>query len=64
MVVADLPNGGQASFVVSEGLNRALFIGTDLPDPGPDNRYQMWTMTGTEPKWIDGHQRLPGQPGR
>jgi anti-sigma factor RsiW len=51
VMVAELPNGGQASFVVSEGLNRALFIGTDLPDPGPGNRYQMWTMTGKEPKW-------------
>jgi hypothetical protein len=51
VVVAELPDGGQASFVVSEGLNRALFIGTDLPDPGPGTRYQMWTMTGKEPKW-------------
>jgi anti-sigma factor RsiW len=52
VVVAELKNGGQASFVVSEQLNRALFIGTDLPDPGPDQRYQLWTMTGEEPKWV------------
>jgi hypothetical protein len=50
-VVVDVPGGGQATFVVSKQLNRALFIGTGLPDPGPDKRYQLWTMTGQEPKW-------------
>ena len=40
-----LPDGGQVTFVASKGLNRAMFIGTDLPDPGP-NRYQLWTGTG------------------
>jgi hypothetical protein len=50
-VVVDISGGGQATFVASKQLNRALFIGTGLPDPGPDNRYQLWTMTGQEPKW-------------
>jgi len=47
----NLNGGGTATFVVSEQLNRAMFIGTDLPDPGRDKRYQLWTMEGPEPKW-------------
>jgi anti-sigma factor RsiW len=42
-----LPSGGQATFVASRQLNRAMFLGTDLPDPG-QNRYQLWTVTGTD----------------
>jgi hypothetical protein len=49
-VVADISGGGQATFVVSRQLNRALFIGTNLPDPGPNKRYQLWTTTGG-PTW-------------
>ncbi len=45
-VTVPLEDGGQATFIASKQLNRALFIGTDLPDPGPDNRYQLWTGTG------------------
>src|SRR5918998_425821 len=48
----DLKGGGKATFVYSEQLNRALFIGSDLPDPGSDKRYQLWTMNGPEPKWV------------
>jgi hypothetical protein len=48
----DLKGGGKATFVFSEQLNRALFIGSDLPDPGRDKRYQLWTMNGPEPKWV------------
>lgn len=48
----ELKGGGTATFVISKELNRALFIGTDLPDPGRDKRYQLWTMTGPEPKWV------------
>jgi anti-sigma-K factor RskA len=44
-----LAGGGQATFIVSRQLNRALFLGTDLPDPG-QNRYQLWTATGTDPQ--------------
>jgi anti-sigma factor RsiW len=48
----ELKGGGKATFVFSEQLNRAQFIATDLPDPGPDKRYQLWTMIGPEPKWV------------
>jgi hypothetical protein len=48
----DLKGGGKATFVYSEQLNRALFIGSDLPDPGRDKRYQLWTMNGPEAKWV------------
>jgi anti-sigma-K factor RskA len=41
-----LPDGGQVTLVASRQLNRALFLGTDLPDPG-QNRYQLWTGTGS-----------------
>ena len=37
-------NGGQVSFVVSEDLNRAMVVGAGLPDAGPGNRYQLWTI--------------------
>ena len=43
-------------------LNRALFIGTDLPDPGRDKRYQLWTMNGPEPKWVESPPASPGTP--
>jgi hypothetical protein len=49
-VVVDISGGGQATFVVSRQLNRALFIGTNLPNPGPNKRYQLWTTTGG-PTW-------------
>jgi anti-sigma-K factor RskA len=49
-VVVEASGGGRATFVVSRQLNRALFIGTNLPDPGPDRRYQLWTTTGG-PTW-------------
>jgi hypothetical protein len=42
----ELPDGGQVTFIASRQLNRALFLGTDLPDPGR-NRYQLWTGTGS-----------------
>ena len=48
----ELAGGGQVTFVASKQLNRAVFIGTDLPDPGQD-RYQLWTGTG-DPTVQDG----------
>jgi hypothetical protein len=42
-----MANGGKASFVVSQAQNRALFIGTDLPEAGQGKRYQLWTLTPT-----------------
>ena len=53
----ELPGGGQVIRGLQE-LNRAVFIGTDLPDPGQD-RYQLWTGTGdpTVPEQITGLTR-------
>ena len=57
-VSEELAGGGQVTFVASKQLNRAVFIGTDLPDPGQD-RYQLWTGTGdpTLPEQITGLTR-------
>ena len=41
-----MKDGGQISFVVSKSLNRAMFIGKDLPAVGEDKRYQLWTLEG------------------
>ena len=46
---ATMKDGGQISFVVSKSLNRALFIGKDLPAVGSDRRYQLWTLEGERP---------------
>jgi Anti-sigma-K factor rskA/Putative zinc-finger len=43
---ATMKDGGQISFVVSRSLNRALFIGKDLPAVGSDRTYQLWTLEG------------------
>jgi hypothetical protein len=48
-----LAGGGQVTFIASRQLNRALFLGTDLPDPG-QNRYQLWTATGADPQNLTG----------
>ena len=39
-------DGAQYSFVVSKQRNAALFIGTDLANPGADKAYQLWTLQG------------------
>jgi Anti-sigma-K factor rskA/Putative zinc-finger len=46
---ATMKDGGQISFVVSRSLNRAMFIGKDLPAVGADQRYQLWTLEGSRP---------------
>jgi hypothetical protein len=46
---ATMKDGGQISFVVSKSLNRALFIGKDMPAVGSDRRYQLWTLEGERP---------------
>jgi hypothetical protein len=43
---AAMKDGGQISFVVSKSLNRAMFIGKDLPAVGADRTYQLWTLEG------------------
>jgi anti-sigma factor RsiW len=48
--VVAVSGGGQATFVVSRQLDRALFVGAGLPDPGPGDRYTLWTATGTSVK--------------
>ncbi len=39
-----LNNGGQASFVVSRQLNRAMFVSAGLPPTAADQTYQVWTL--------------------
>lgn len=39
-------NGAKVSFVVSKSLNKALFVGHDLPVLTDAQRYQMWTLQG------------------
>jgi hypothetical protein len=43
---ATMKDGGQVSFVVSRSLNRAMFVGKDLPAVGADRTYQLWTLEG------------------
>jgi anti-sigma-K factor RskA len=43
---ATMKDGGQVSFVVSRSLNRAMFVGKDLPAIGADRSYQLWTLEG------------------
>lgn len=42
----DLKDGGQATFVASKSLNRALFSSGDLPALQPDQSWQLWTLSG------------------
>ena len=46
-VPVQLANGSRGSFVSSKSLDRALFVASDLPDPGPGRTYQLWTLDGT-----------------
>lgn len=47
VVTPTLQGGGRCTFIVSRKLNRALYLGTEMPDPGQGRRYQLWTATGT-----------------
>ena len=49
MVTPTLKGGGRCTFIVSRKLNRALYLGTGMPDPGQGRQYQLWTVTGTPP---------------
>ena len=49
VVTPTLKGGGRCTFIVSRKLNRALYLGTGMPDPGQDRNYQLWTVTGTLP---------------
>jgi anti-sigma factor RsiW len=48
IVVTPTTVGGRCTFIVSRQLNRALYLGTNMPDPGQGKHYQLWTATGTE----------------
>jgi len=39
-----MKNGGSMSFVVSKGLNKAMFVSDNLPATGNDQTYQLWTL--------------------
>jgi anti-sigma factor RsiW len=43
-------SGTTVSFVVSKQLGKAVFIASDLPDPGGDSTYQLWTIEGQTAK--------------
>jgi anti-sigma factor RsiW len=47
VVAPTLQGGGRCTFIVSKKLNRALYLGTNMPDPGQGLHYQLWTATGT-----------------
>jgi anti-sigma factor RsiW len=47
VVAPTLQGGGRCTFIVSRMLNRALYLGTNMPDPGQGRHYQLWTVTGT-----------------
>jgi hypothetical protein len=49
VVAPTLQGGGRCTFIVSRKLNRALYLGTGMPDPGQGRQYQLWTVTGTLP---------------
>jgi hypothetical protein len=50
VVAPTLQGGGRCTFIVSKKLNRALYLGTNMPDPGQGRHYQLWTVTGTRSK--------------
>ena len=43
---ATMSNKTPVSFVVSKHRNEALFIANNLPDPGPNTTYELWTLKG------------------
>jgi hypothetical protein len=47
VVAPTLQGGGRCTFIVSQKLNRALYLGTNMPDPGQGLHYQLWTATGS-----------------
>ncbi len=49
IVKASLDNGAQVSFIVSKAQNRALFVSGDLPSPGADKTFQLWTLKSGAP---------------
>ena len=64
-------NGASVSFVVSKQLDKAMFVGTQLPAAGAGKAYQLWTIdprerpvpdriftgAGSEKQWFSGPVR-------
>jgi anti-sigma factor RsiW len=48
VIVAPAAVGGRCNMVVSKKMNRAVYFGTNMPDPGPGKQYQLWIGTGTD----------------
>jgi hypothetical protein len=44
VVAVTTTNGGHTSFVVSKSLDKAMFVGDDLPSAGAGKKYQLWTI--------------------
>lgn len=42
-------NGAPVSFVVSQSLDKALFLGDNVPAPGANKTYQLWTFEAGKP---------------
>ena len=57
-LVSSLPDGGHASYVVSEKLNTGLLIGDNMPDLASGKGYQLWTVH--DGKAIPYGNRFPG----
>ena len=47
-VLTQTRDGARYTFVVSKQRNEALLIPNDLPDPGPDKVFQLWTLQGRQ----------------
>jgi anti-sigma factor RsiW len=47
LIVTTTTVGGRCTFVVSAKMNRAVYLGTNMPDPGQGKQYQLWTGTGS-----------------
>jgi anti-sigma-K factor RskA len=44
VVAVTTQSGLHTSFVVSKSLNKAMFVGDDLPSAGAGKKYQLWTI--------------------
>lgn len=44
-----LDNGSQVSIVVSKHENKALLVSENLPSPGANKTYQLWTIASAKP---------------
>ena len=47
-LIASTLDGAPVSYVVSKQQDRALFIGDQVPAPGPGRVYQLWLISGDE----------------